>query len=89
MFASRVQEGKDVRAGLERIQAKLKLLGDEADNLRKTIAQVVKLMCTIVVGDHAAPRQLSRKPNNPIASIYTCEQQETRPTKTWRSTLLR
>lgn len=40
VFASRVQEGKDVRAGLENIQAKLKVLQDEADALRKKLAQV-------------------------------------------------
>lgn len=40
MFTSRVQEGKDVRAGLESTQAKLKALQDEEDDLRKKLAQV-------------------------------------------------
>lgn len=40
MFASRVQEGKDVRAGLNSIRAKLKALQDEESDLRKKLAQV-------------------------------------------------
>lgn len=41
-FASRVQEGKDLRSGMETIRSKLKVLQDEEDNLRKKLAQVMK-----------------------------------------------
>ncbi|CAM9129624.1 unnamed protein product, partial [Hapterophycus canaliculatus] len=39
IFASRVQEGKDLRTGLGTIQSKLKVLQDEEDDLRKKLAQ--------------------------------------------------
>lgn len=40
VFVSRVQEGKDIRAGVEGIQAKIKVLQDEESALRKHLAQV-------------------------------------------------
>lgn len=40
-FASRVQEGKDLRAGMETIQSKLKCRQDEEADLRKKLAEVM------------------------------------------------
>lgn len=67
MFASRVQEGKDVRTGLESIQAKLKALQDEENDLRKNLAQVEKLHAPLSwLGSRSARRGdlLSRNDSN-------------------------